>query len=243
MSDLRKKPDPKENSYANGDQNRAGNPSPDKKNALCLKSVSKRYGQGKYIIENFSHTFEPGTATGLTGPNGSGKTTLLRLITTAAYPTSGTVLWGDVDIHKNPHQFLSGTGFAFDSSELPQFANTDELLEVILRSRGKWSDEKSPAKINELLSLLQLDERRNSLIGTYSSGMMQKTLLAAALVTEPPLIMLDEPFRALDVETRSALTAYLNKRKKAFGDTIIISSHLPEVVEVLCDSVLSFPLS
>lgn len=208
---------------------------------MRVESLSKRYGQASYVINDFSYTFSPGSATGLIGPNGSGKTTLLRLLTTAAYPTSGRILWNGLDIHQKPHQYLAETGFAFDSSELPQFANTDELLEVILRSRGLWDDTESPERINKLLNLLSLDERRQSLIGTYSSGMMQKTLLAAALITEPPLVLLDEPFRALDVETRSVLTDYLAERKKQ-GTTIIISSHLPEIVEQLCDEVLEFPL-
>lgn len=208
---------------------------------MQVESLSKRYGQASYVIDDFSYTFSPGSATGLTGPNGSGKTTLLRLLTTAAYPTSGRILWNGLDIHQKPHQYLAETGFAFDSSELPQFANTDELLEVILRSRGLWDDNESPERINKLLNLLSLDERRQSLIGTYSSGMMQKTLLAAALITEPPLVLLDEPFRALDVETRAVLTDYLAGRKKQ-GTTIIISSHLPEIVEQLCDEVLEFPL-
>lgn len=208
---------------------------------LRAQSLSKRYGQASYVIEDFSYTFAPGSATGLTGPNGSGKTTLLRLLTTAAYPSSGQILWNGINVHQKPHQYLADTGFAFDSSELPQFANTDELLEVILRSRRLWNDDESPQRINRLLNLLSLDERRQSLIGTYSSGMMQKTLLAAALITEPPLVLLDEPFRALDVETRAVLTDYLTERKKQ-GTTIIISSHLPEIVEQLCDEVLTFPL-
>jgi len=216
---------------------------PDSTTSLRAENLSKRYGQAAYIIKDFNHTFAPGTATGLNGPNGSGKTTLLRLLTTAAYPTTGRIMWGDTDIHQQPHRFLSHTGFAFDSSELPQFANTDELLEVILRSRGIWDDAESPERINRLLNLLSLDERRQSLIGTYSSGMMQKTLLAAALITEPPLILLDEPFRALDVGTRQVLTDYLNDRKKNFGDTIVISSHLPEIIKKLCDEVIQFPLS
>ena len=219
----------------------AGRKSRSAEPVLRAESLSKRYGQASFVMEDFSYEFTPGSATGLTGPNGSGKTTLLRLLTTAAYPTSGRILWNGQDIHKKPHHYLAETGFAFDSSELPQFANTDELLEVILRSRGLWDDDASPRHINELLNLLSLDERRRSLIGTYSSGMMQKTLLAAALITQPPLVLLDEPFRALDVETRSILTEYLAERKKQ-DTTIIISSHLPEIVEQLCDEVLEFPL-
>lgn len=207
---------------------------------LTLKNLSKRYNLGSYIIRDFSHEFSPGTAAGLTGANGSGKTTLLRMLTTAAYPTSGTVTYGQIDIHRNPHEYLRHTGFAFDSSELPQFSNTTELLEVILRSRELWNSE-SPGKINQLLNMLDLDERRNNLIGTYSSGMMQKTLIAAALITEPDLIILDEPFRALDADTRISLAEYLFSQKK-MGKTIIIASHMSEITEQMCDEILEFPL-
>jgi len=208
--------------------------------SLSLQNVSKRYNQGAYIIENFSHEFKPGTATGLIGANGSGKTTLLRLLTTAAYPTSGKVIFGETDIHRHPHAYLKHTGFAFDSGDLPQFANTTELLEAMLRSRGKWNVN-SPEKINSLLDMLDLDDRRLNLIGTYSSGMMQKTLIAATLITEPPLIILDEPFRALDTITRKTLVQHLLTRKQN-GTTIIIASHLPEVIKHLCDEVIEFPL-
>ncbi len=203
--------------------------------------VSKRYSQGSpFIIRGFSHAFRPGTATGLTGPNGSGKTTMLRLLTTVAYPTSGQIRLGDLDIHKNPHQYLSKTGFSFDSTDLPEFANTQELLELILRTRNLW-DDKSPEVIQDLLKLLGLDDRRTNLIGTYSSGMMQKALLASSLIAKPDIIILDEPFRALDQQTRTALTDYLMEQKKS-GKTLILASHLPEIVEHLCDEIIEFPL-
>jgi len=208
---------------------------------LVAHNVSKRYHLGSWIIREFSHTFMPGTATGLIGVNGSGKTTMLRMLTTVAFPTSGSITYAGKDIHKYPHSYLKHTGFAFDSTELPQFSNTNELLEAILRSRGKW-DAESPKLISEMLAMLNLDERRENLIGTYSSGMMQKTLLAACLIGNPELIILDEPFRALDVDTRALLIDYLMQRKKN-GTTIIISSHLPEVIETLCDEVISFPIS
>lgn len=208
---------------------------------LVAHNVSKRYHLSSWIIREFSHTFSPGTATGLIGVNGSGKTTMLRMLTTVAFPTSGNITYAGKDIHKFPHSYLKHTGFAFDSTELPQFSNTNELLEAILRSRGKW-DADSPKLISEMLAMLNLDERRENLIGTYSSGMMQKTLLAACLIGNPELIILDEPFRALDVDTRSLLIEYLMKRKKN-GTTLIISSHLPEVIETLCDEVISFPIN
>ena len=209
---------------------------PDSLHALNLR---KQYNQSTVIFDGLNVDFKPGTATGLIGANGSGKTTLLRILTTVAYPTSGKVLLGELNIHEHPHQYLSHLGFGFDSSELPMFANTVEVLEAILKSRNKWSED-SHSQINGLLEMLDLDERRNNLIGTYSSGMMQKALIAMALIADPDIILLDEPFRALDEATVGRLKDYLISQKEA-GKIIILSSHNSELIKELCDSVIEFP--
>ncbi len=207
--------------------------------SLIARDLRKQYNQSTVIFDNLNVTFKPGTATGLIGANGSGKTTLLRILTTVAYPTSGSVLLGDLNIHEHPHTYLSHLGFAFDSSELPMFANTVEVLEAIMRSRNVW-DDSSNERINALLEMLDLDERRFNLIGTYSSGMMQKALIAMALIANPDIILLDEPFRALDEATVIRLKDYL-LQKKQDGKIIILSSHNSELIQELCESVIEFP--
>jgi ABC-2 type transport system ATP-binding protein len=208
-------------------------------NVLKASGLTKRYGKGKPVIENFSHMFRPGTVTGLIGPNGSGKTTLLRLLTTAAFPSSGTVHYGDLNIHDKPSVYLAKIGIAFDSHDLPQYVNGVELLEAVLRSRSKWT-EKSPVSVDDILQSLGMDERRYNLIGTYSSGMMQKILISAALITSPEVLFLDEPFRALDEPSRLATVDLLINYKNK-GGTILISSHLKMNLDKFCDDFIHFP--
>jgi ABC-2 type transport system ATP-binding protein len=210
------------------------------RDVLTAKSLTKRYGSGKPVIENFSMSFEPGTATGLIGPNGSGKTTLLRLLTTAAFPSSGTVHYGTLNIHDSPLKFLSSVGIAFDAHDLPQYVNGVELLEAVLRSRLMWNDQ-SAGEIDTILERLSMDERRYNLIGTYSSGMMQKVLISAALITRPQILFLDEPFRALDEPTRHATIDLLVEYKKN-GGTILLSSHMQKNLDKFCDEFILFPL-
>lgn len=208
----------------------------DSRKSLVVSHVSKRYGQGKPVIENFSQTFEPGRAMGLVGPNGSGKTTLLRLLATVAYPTSGTITYGDLNIHEHPYHYLQHVGLVYASAELPQHLSAVELLEWILRERGKWT-EAAPERMATVLDAVRLDERRDNLIGTYSSGMIQKTQVAAALIAEPTLLLMDEPFRGLDTESKAAVTQILQHFKEA-GGVLIISSHARALLDTLCDAFI-----
>lgn len=207
---------------------------------LVIQNLSKRYGQNRYIISGMNAEFNPGSATGLMGPNGSGKTTFMRLISAAAYPTEGNILYGSIDIHKSVHTYLKFVGIVGDTSDLPQFLTAEELIEGILRSRNKWSEDGSK-KLRTILDDVELDDRRNSLIGTYSSGMMQKTMIAAALAGSPQILLLDEPFRALDEDAVSAVLTLLNTFKQN-GGTILISSHQREILQGLCDEFINFPV-
>ena len=207
---------------------------------LTVKQLSKRYGTGSFIVENLSTEFEPGTATGLIGPNGSGKTTFLRLVSTTAFPTQGTVFYGDLNIHEKPADYLKHVGLVSDSTGLPEYLTAVELLSWILRSRNLW-DSKAEERISTLLEAVSLDDRRDNLIGTYSSGMMQKTLIAASLVARPDLILLDEPFRALDEES-TGRTIDLLRQFRDNGGTILISSHQQETLDQLCGGFIKFPV-
>ena len=207
---------------------------------LTTEHLSKRYGTGAYVLSGMNVSFSKGTATGLIGPNGSGKTTFMRLLSATAFPTDGHVRFMDINIHEHPHEYLRHAGLAGDSNNLPTYLNAVELLQWILRSKKKWGDG-SEEKISTLLDTVLLDERRNNLIGTYSSGMMQKTLIAAGLIADPEIILLDEPFRALDVDSVNACIGLLEDYKNT-GGTIIISSHVKDTLDKLCSSYIQFPV-
>lgn len=204
--------------------------------SLHLDNVTKRYGQDAPVLVRLTHTFAPSTVTGLVGPNGSGKTTLLRLLSVTAFPTQGTVRYGALDIHAHPYQYLQHVGVVHAEAELPDHLSAVELLTWILRSRDRW-DEAGPARINELLDALSLDERRDNLIGTYSSGMLQKTQIAAALVARPQVLLMDEPLRSLDTASSEAAVG-LVRRFKAEGGLAVIASHLDDALQGLADATI-----
>ena len=209
--------------------------------SLQLTDLTKRYGQGAPVIANLNYTFRPGTATGLIGPNGSGKTTLLRLLSAVAYPTSGQILYGQLDIHAKPYAYLKHVGHVHANAELPENLTVVELLEWILRERNQW-DSDSPSRIDDLLDRVYLDERRYNLIGTYSSGMIQKTQLAAAFIARPQVLLLDEPFRGLDTDAKAAAFELMEDFSRN-GGVLLIASHSRDVLGRLCDALLDLPSS
>ncbi|MEL7362504.1 MAG: ABC transporter ATP-binding protein [Bacteroidota bacterium] len=212
--------------------------------ALVLDRVTKRYGQGLAVLDGFSHTFAPGTTTALVGPNGSGKSTLLRLLMALAFPTSGTIRYGDtgsgpgqgLDVHKHPYRYLRHVGIVHDAPRLPQHLTAVELLEWVLRQRGQW-DDGAAARVEALLDTVLLDERRTQVIGTYSSGMLRKTQLAAALVAKPSVLLMDEPFRGLDTAATVAALD-LVRAHIAAGGLAVLSSHRADLLDVLADETV-----
>ena len=207
--------------------------------ALHLDDVSKRYGQGAYVLRGLDYTFRLGEATGLVGPNGSGKTTLLRLLSVMSYPTSGKVRWGDLDVHQHPYRYLQDVGVVYDAADLPPYLSATELLEYVLRARNRW-DAEAPERAGALLTRLRLDERRENLVGTYSSGMLKKTQIALGLAIAPRLLLMDEPFRGLDEESLHAAVEALQAFKRG-GGILIIASHRRDLLEQLCDGFIRLP--
>lgn len=205
--------------------------------SLVIEDLTKRYGDGPAILERRSHCFEPGSLTLLVGPNGSGKTTLLRLLCALAYPTSGTVHYGDLNIHIHPHRYLQRVGIVHAGAQLPEHLTAVELLQWILRSRNLWDDD-APDRIANLLQQMRLDERRSALIGTYSSGMVQKVQVAAALVADPDVVLMDEPLRSLDAATTEATIARLQEFVQN-GGLAVIASHHTDALRPLADHTIS----
>ena len=205
--------------------------------SLVLNDITKRYGQGPAVLSGLSYSFKSGTATGLVGPNGSGKTTLLRLLSVSSFPTEGSIIYGDLDINRSPYKYLAHVGIVHDVASLPRYMTAVELLEYILRGRSKWTAQ-SHSEIDNLLNTLDLDDRRNNLIGTYSSGMLKKTQIAAALIAKPRVLLLDEPFRGLDTESLRAAIDLL-QTFKARGAATVVSSHRRDVLDELCEEFLS----
>ena len=198
--------------------------------------MTKRYVMGPFVLRGLSHTFEPGTATGLVGPNGSGKSTLLRVLSALSVPTAGRVTLGDLDAHAAPHRFLASVGVVHDEPDLPGFLSATETLEWVARERGTW-DAAAPPRHDALLDAVLLDERRTQRTGTYSAGMTRKAQLAAAFCGAPSVLLLDEPFRALDTAATEAALDLLAAFRDG-GGVVVLSSHRADLLDRLCDARL-----
>jgi ABC-type multidrug transport system ATPase subunit len=206
---------------------------------LTIEDLTKQYKAGKPVFSGFSRTFSPGRGVGIVGPNGSGKTTFLRILSVNSFPTSGRVLFDGKNIHDDPASYLEHVGLVHDDESLPQHITAVELLEWILRNRKRWNSG-AEQKIDELFDRLALEERREP-IGTYSTGMKKKTQIAAALILQPRILIMDEPLRGLDKETRVVVSDLLMQAKRS--DTLILmSSHSLREDEELFDEMIEFPL-
>ena len=187
-------------------------------------------------MKGVSFSVEPGEILGYVGPNGSGKSTTVKMITGLLDPTSGQILFQGADIRRDLNAFKARMGYVPEEPYLYAHLSGVEYLTLVGRLRGMEA-RNLRRKVEALLALFDLREDRHSPITGYSKGMRQKVLISAALLNDPELIVLDEPFSGLDVNAallfRELLTALA-----ARGRMILFSSHVLEVVEKLCSRVV-----
>jgi ABC-2 type transport system ATP-binding protein len=187
-------------------------------------------------VKGVSFSVEPGEILGYVGPNGSGKSTTVKMITGLLDPTSGQILFQGADIRRDLKAFKARMGYVPEEPYLYAHLSGVEYLTLVGRLRGMEA-RNLRRKVEALLALFDLREDRHSPITGYSKGMRQKVLISAALLNDPELIVLDEPFSGLDVNAallfRELLTALA-----ARGRMILFSSHVLEVVEKLCSRVV-----
>jgi ABC-2 type transport system ATP-binding protein len=200
--------------------------------------LSKYYGKGNEIkaVDGLDLTVYEGETFGLLGPNGAGKTTVVRLLNCIIKPSAGTASVKGYDILEQPNDVKRVTGMLAESPGLYEKLSGYEFLEFMGALYDVPGDILS-GRIDELLKLFDLDDRRDHLIEGYSSGMKQKLLLAAALIHDPPIVFLDEPTSTLDPRAAHMVKELIEELADSAGKTIFMCSHLLPVVEELCDRI------
>ncbi len=193
-------------------------------------------GGQKYVgVENLNLRIGKGEIVGLFGPNGAGKTTTLNLLSTILKPTKGDAIVNGYDIIKNPLKVRECIGVAGDTPGFYARLSARDNLEFFGKLAGIDNLE---SKIMELTSYLNIDNVLDRKVGTFSKGMTQKLLLARALLNDPALLMLDEPWSGLSplaqVELRDLLTEITKERNR----TVIISTHNLVQAERIVDRLL-----
>jgi ABC-2 type transport system ATP-binding protein len=202
---------------------------------LEARSLTKYYGAVP-ALRDASFIARPGQILGYLGPNGSGKSTTVRMLVGLMEPSNGEVLWKGQSIFSDLPAFRKQLGYIPEEPFLYTHLTAPEYLRLVGGLRG-LEDAILDQKIERFLDLFGLGDDRYSTLSAYSKGMRQKVQLASALLHNPELIVLDEPFSGLDVSTglmlRSVIKSLANE-----GRTILMSSHVIEVVEQLCTDVV-----
>jgi branched-chain amino acid transport system ATP-binding protein len=219
---------------------------------LKVKDLSISFG-GLKAVDQLTFTINKGEIYGLIGPNGAGKTTVFNLISQFYKPDSGEVYFGEVDLKKLKVHQVIGAGIArtFQNVELFKFMTVEENLLVGLHRKIRYGtlrsvfmlprvmkeEKRSREKINEIMELLGLTEYRNSYAAMLPYGIQKLVELARALVSEPKLIILDEPAAGMnDTETKVLADRILSIRQK-LGVTILLVEHDMALVMNICDRI------
>lgn len=198
-------------------------------NILQLNNVSKRYGK-KTILNDISMSIEEGEILGFIGPNGSGKTTTIRLITNLIYPNQGDIRICGHSLEYERNQALSYVSAIVENPGLYYFMSGKENMDII-RRLNRISIE----KMNSIIEMIGLSDRINDKVKKYSLGMKQRLALGICLLTEPKLLVLDEPTNGLDPSGTLVLRSILKKLASETKMSVFISSHILSEIELICD--------
>jgi len=202
---------------------------------LELRGVTKRYS-GIPAVDNVSFTAQAGVVTGYLGPNGSGKSTTIKMITGLIEPSEGSILFKGVPIEQDLIAHKMRLGYVPEEPQLYPHLTGEEFLEMVGQLRA-LPEKHLAEKIAGLLHLFSLYGDRYVAMSSYSKGMRQKILLAAALLHNPEILLLDEPFTGLDINSALVLRGLIQELARR-GKVILFSTHELDVVERICSHVV-----
>lgn len=202
--------------------------------AVLVENLQKRYGSAT-AVENVSFTIEPGEIFGLLGPNGAGKTTTIRCLCTLSLPDAGRIEVCGISAIERPKITRRLLGYVAQEVAIDKMLTGRELLQLQAAlyhiPRTTIAD-----RIENVFSLLDLQDYADRLTGTYSGGLRKRLDLAAGLLHQPEVLVLDEPTVGLDIESRIAVWDFLRKLREN-GTTVLITSHYLEEIDALADRV------
>jgi len=202
---------------------------------LEARSLTKFYSHTA-AAKQVSFTIRPGEILGLLGPNGAGKSTTVKMITGLIEPSDGQIFLDGRTVYDDFTAFQRKIGYVPEEPHLYPHLSGREYLQLVGRLRG-MPRRQLEFKMDEFLRLFGLWDDRLAPLSSYSKGMRQKILLSAALLHDPGILVLDEPFSGLDVTSALMLRRLLDGLAKR-GKMILYSSHVLEVVEKVCSSVV-----
>lgn len=201
---------------------------------IQTQHLIKRYGE-KSAVDDISFDVYGGEIFGFLGPNGAGKTTTIKMLVGLLQPTSGTVHVGGYNVQSQSIQAKAISGYVPDEPNLYAKLTGRELLRFV-GDLYNLDNRQVERRIDELLKLFDLTAAGDDTIDSYSHGMQQKTSLAAALVHDPKVLVLDEPTVGLDPKSARLIKDILRQMAER-GAAVLLSTHILEIAERMCDRI------
>jgi ABC-2 type transport system ATP-binding protein len=202
--------------------------------AVLVKNLKKTYGDVE-AVKDVSFAIEPGEIFGLLGPNGAGKTTTIRCLCTLMSPDSGQIELNGVSVLDNPRAARQMLGYIAQEVAIDKVLTGRELL-ALQAAIYHLPKGDIPGRIQQMLDFLEIADIADKKTGTYSGGQQKRLDLAAGLLHQPAVLVLDEPTVGLDIESRTAVWKFLRQLRDA-GTTILLTSHYLEEVDALANRV------
>jgi len=203
--------------------------------AIKVENLTKNFN-GFVAVDNVSFSIKSGEIFGLLGPNGAGKTTMISMLSTLLRPTSGSALVNGFEISTNESGVRRSIGVVFQDQSLDEELTAYENMDFHGRLYRIPKNVRQ-GRIIELLKLVELEEKKDNIVKTFSGGMRRRLEIARGLLHEPKVLFLDEPTLGLDPQTRNHLWEYIEKLNKEKGITIILTTHYMDEADRLCDRV------
>lgn len=202
---------------------------------IKTEALTKKYGKIT-AVDGLSLQVEEGEIFGLLGPNGAGKTTLISMLCTILKPTSGKAWVNGLDVVKEPGKVRKSIGIVFQQPSVDDLLTGRENLAMHNLLYGV-AREIRKQRIDEVLSLVNLEKRADDLVNTYSGGMRRRLELARGVMHHPKILFLDEPTLGLDPQTREHIWKYIRELAQKERMTVMLTTHYMEEAEMLCDRV------
>ena len=198
-------------------------------------NLTKKF-DGFTAVDNISLSVKKGEIFGFLGPNGAGKTTTIKMLTTLLNPTNGSAEVAGFNDSSERDKVRQNMGIVFQEPALDIELTGRENLEYHARMYGLTRN-KRKNRIKEVLSLVDLEDKKNIFVKNYSGGMKRRLEVARGLMHYPTILFLDEPTLGLDAQTRRAIWTYIKKMNKEEGTTIFLTTHYMDEADYLCNRV------
>jgi len=217
-----------------GDTDRPGGASPAGRPAVRVSGLTKQYGEIE-AVRGIDFEVRPGETFGFLGPNGAGKSTTIKILCTLATPTSGSASVAGYDVIRDRDTVRRNIGLVFQDTTLDTYLTGAQNLEFHADLYAVPKKAVAP-RMRQVLEMVGLWDRRNSLVSTYSGGMQRRLEIARGLLHAPRVLFLDEPTVGLDPQTRSSIWEYINDLKRREDITIFLTTHYMDEAEN-CDRI------